>query len=462
MENYTSIASSRRNSADSSASADTMSSQTTPISTNPPTPSEYENMTALQSAVSALASAHATRSHSTDGSNISNHRESKRVGSKPPRQLQCFNCGIKNTPLWRRTPDRMHSLCNACGLYFKQYHVHRPLHIIHKTRTSSAKSYPYILPATREEDEGDEGEDIEEDTDIIMENYSDISSSDHLIGQESNGEEAAPEASIKSPTSTPTPSTPLFSTLISNENTSPLININPPVLQTTTPIPSPTIPPASLPSAPINPSSIAAMADIQIQCANCGQTQTPLWRKNDKGQPLCNACGLYAKLHNRDRPIAMRKSKIQRRRRDWNKYGHIEDGHSTEETTDSLPGSHYGSPKAPMTLHTILPNQRPIAPMTMSPSLMAPALLTLATAATCQREQILLEEQRRQQLHLEEVAGGQDQNSAISGYISTPFVDYNDESNFKSLVDQMSKKQVEEVLKVLERRCEILKMALGE
>ncbi|RIA80540.1 hypothetical protein C1645_668326, partial [Glomus cerebriforme] len=52
-----------------------------------------------------------------------------------------------------------------------------------------------------------------------------------------------------------------------------------------------------------------------IQCANCGQTQTPLWRKNDKGQPLCNACGLYAKLHNRDRPIAMRKSKIQRRRR---------------------------------------------------------------------------------------------------------------------------------------------------
>ncbi|CAG8757085.1 21382_t:CDS:2, partial [Dentiscutata erythropus] len=372
-------ASSRRNSADSSASAETMSSQTTPISTNPPTPSEYENMTALQSAVSALASVHAARSHSTDGNNISNHRESKRVGSKPPRQLQCFNCGIKNTPLWQ-----------------------------------------------------------------------------------SYGEEAAPEASIKSPTSTPTPSTPLFSTLISNENTSPLININPPVLQTTTPIPSPTIPPASLPSVPINPSSIAAMADIQIQCANCGQTQTPLWRKNDKGQPLCNACGLYAKLHNRDRPIAMRKSKIQRRRRDWNKYGHIEDGHSTEETTDSLPGSHYGSPKAPMTLHTILPNQRPIAPMTMSPSLMAPALLTLATAATCQREQILLEEQRRQQLHLEEAAGGQDQNSAISGYISTPFVDYNDESNFKSLVDQMSKKQVEEVLKVLERRCEILKMALGE
>jgi len=54
-----------------------------------------------------------------------------------------------------------------------------------------------------------------------------------------------------------------------------------------------------------------------IECANCSQTQTPLWRKNDAGEPICNACGLYAKLHNRDRPVTMRKTKITRRRRDW-------------------------------------------------------------------------------------------------------------------------------------------------
>ncbi|CAG8645248.1 4384_t:CDS:2 [Acaulospora morrowiae] len=414
MEHHTNLVPSRRNSADSSASIETMSSQTTPISTTPPTPHEYENLTILQS---ALASAQTARSQSADGgSRTTNHRESKRVGSKPPRQLQCFNCGIKNTPLWRRTPDRMHSLCNACGLYFKQYH-----------------------------------------------DYSDISS-EHQAGNESNSEEAAPETSIQSPTSTPTPSTPLFSALLPNELSSNL-NLSP-VVQMTTPIPSPTIPPASLPPSgshsTISPSSIAAMADIQIQCANCGQTQTPLWRKNDKGQPLCNACGLYAKLHNRDRPIAMRKAKIQRRRRDWNKYGHVEDGHSTEENNDS---SHY-SQKGPITLHTILPNQRPIAPMTMSPSLMAPALLTLATAATCQREQMLLEEQRRQlqqlqQHHHEEISDDHDQNSTTPGHMHTSF-DYNDETKFKVLVDQMSKNQVEDVLKVLERRCEILKMALGE
>ncbi|KAI8984261.1 hypothetical protein BDF20DRAFT_802983, partial [Mycotypha africana] len=46
--------------------------------------------------------------------------------------LECFNCHVTKTPLWRRTPDRAHSLCNACGLYYKQYNTHRPLHIQEK------------------------------------------------------------------------------------------------------------------------------------------------------------------------------------------------------------------------------------------------------------------------------------------------------------------------------------------
>ncbi|KAF9100923.1 putative electron transfer flavoprotein subunit [Mortierella sp. GBA35] len=54
-----------------------------------------------------------------------------------------------------------------------------------------------------------------------------------------------------------------------------------------------------------------------IECANCGQTETPLWRKDAKGQSICNACGLYARLHQRDRPVTMRKSNIARRKRDW-------------------------------------------------------------------------------------------------------------------------------------------------
>ena len=32
-------------------------------------------------------------------------------------------------------------------------------------------------------------------------------------------------------------------------------------------------------------------------CANCKTTQTTLWRRNQNGEPVCNACGLYFKLH---------------------------------------------------------------------------------------------------------------------------------------------------------------------
>ena len=33
-------------------------------------------------------------------------------------------------------------------------------------------------------------------------------------------------------------------------------------------------------------------------CANCKTTHTTLWRRNHNGEPVCNACGLYYKLHN--------------------------------------------------------------------------------------------------------------------------------------------------------------------
>ncbi|KAG0257031.1 hypothetical protein BGZ95_005345, partial [Linnemannia exigua] len=33
--------------------------------------------------------------------------------NKRTRELICFNCKVTQTPLWRRTPDRKHSLCNA-------------------------------------------------------------------------------------------------------------------------------------------------------------------------------------------------------------------------------------------------------------------------------------------------------------------------------------------------------------
>uniref|UniRef100_A0A8D8M494 GATA-binding factor A n=1 Tax=Cacopsylla melanoneura TaxID=428564 RepID=A0A8D8M494_9HEMI len=52
-----------------------------------------------------------------------------------------------------------------------------------------------------------------------------------------------------------------------------------------------------------------------ISCANCGTNSTTLWRRNNNGEPVCNACGLYYKLHNVNRPASMKKEGIQTRKR---------------------------------------------------------------------------------------------------------------------------------------------------
>lgn len=129
--------------------------------------------------------------------------------------IECYNCKVISTPLWRRTPDRAHILCNACGLYYKQYKRHRPVRIWQRaTRWLGIEGY------------------YQNQIQYQQHQYT-----------------------------------------------------------TTTP--------------PMQ----------QQQCANCHQTDTPLWRKNSRGQSICNACGLFFKLHHRDRPMELNKTNSQRRRR---------------------------------------------------------------------------------------------------------------------------------------------------
>ncbi|GJE89056.1 GATA Zn-finger domain-containing protein [Phanerochaete sordida] len=82
--------------------------------------------------------------------------------------------------------------------------------------------------------------------------------------------------------------------------------------------------------------------EVVAQCYNCHTTATPLWRKDDEGKTVCNACGLYYKLHGSARPISMKSDVIRKRARHDARRG---SGHSSETPSASPGASRRASPE---------------------------------------------------------------------------------------------------------------------
>jgi GATA-binding protein len=110
---------------------------------------------------------------------------------------------------------------------------------------------------------------------------------------------------------------------ISTPNTSQLVHQS----QMHQPQTTPNSPPASgmssaAPSRPASPSGSKSnngnngdQSGAPTTCTNCFTQTTPLWRRNPEGQPLCNACGLFLKLHGVVRPLSLKTDVIKKRNR---------------------------------------------------------------------------------------------------------------------------------------------------
>ncbi|KAG6908094.1 hypothetical protein DXG01_006185 [Tephrocybe rancida] len=78
------------------------------------------------------AAAFALRHVSPTSTRSSSPSDSRRSSMDAPTSTgkSCSHCHATSTPLWRREPNTLKPLCNACGLYLQQRNKHRPQELI--------------------------------------------------------------------------------------------------------------------------------------------------------------------------------------------------------------------------------------------------------------------------------------------------------------------------------------------
>ena len=131
-------------------------------------------------------------------------------------------------------------------------------------------------------------------------------------------------------------------------------------------------------SASLSNSNLAGFGGKpQVQCFNCKTFKTPLWRRDPAGNTLCNACGLFQKLHGTMRPLSMKSDVIKKRasRKKKNK--------NNNKTSTST--STFTSANAPTTAKKAFPVKiahRDFIPTPLSNSVPTTGMSTATTTAT--------------------------------------------------------------------------------
>lgn len=200
------------------------------------------------------------------------------------------NCGTHQTPLWRRAPNGS-TICNACGLYLKARNTARPTNLKrpHSASVSDLETREHPSGSLSPRASGHHGRSTYVAANHVPKgtcpgggHCNGTGGADGCHGCPAYNNRVAKQTQVQVP-SVQTREAPQDEQ-IQNEDT--YIWQDPEVS-----------PSRSLSLAEtISPSTTS----IVLSCQNCGTTITPLWRRDESGRTICNACGESALgQHNR-------------------------------------------------------------------------------------------------------------------------------------------------------------------